>query len=171
MNNDIEPVTDNKSNDDHNIILWIIENQDMISECNMLKNQIQVVSYIKNMEFNNDFVIQCLTWLKSTVKNLCNDHKLSPKVHKTITYNSNHNGKDNNSLSIARSSYFFCKYGANCSSKKKCKNHHFVYDILYADISALLSYIQSYSSLSQHEITKSFNTINYVLCHMFNELS
>lgn len=162
---DIEPVTKDEDKSDNDLILWIVNNVVHNSESNTLKYQIQVISHLKYVDFHEDksLIIKCLSWLQSTTKDICTDKKLPLLLHNTSFTSS----------TISRSSYFFCKYGVQCRNKNKtngCTRHHFVYHLLYADISSLLSHITESKTLIISEIQKSISTINYVMYHMSNEL-
>lgn len=119
-----------------------------------------------NDTFDDKFFLQKLKWLASSSAHL------SKKLHMTRLEHQ-YTGADN----IPRSSYKFCDYGADCEynygdkkgRSKGCIAQHFVHNAVNADINILIDYMQN-KDRSHSEITKSMNTISYVLGHMANEL-
>lgn len=135
-----------------------------------IEYQCVVIAHIKNTlkESNNcvvnDSVIENLEWLQNANTYLCK-----------IT------GLDANLQSSSfRSSYKFCEHGISCKynygniSKKNtgnykgCFKQHFVYDLLLSDIKATIKIINDHEKME--EITKSINTICYVIGKMKDEL-
>jgi len=93
---------------------------------------------------------------------------------------------------IPRSSYKFCEYGYECvfnygepkNNKKRangCYAQHFVHNLVYTDIMALINYFKYKNSqqltglniteqINYQELIKCINTISYVINHMYEEL-
>lgn len=77
---------------------------------------------------------------------------------------------------IVRCSYKFCNYGSSCDyhyKYKRCKNHHFVHNMVSADIKVLINYFLSIKDdefSSNKDVVTSVNTILYVISHMKTEL-
>jgi len=156
------------------ILLLIPTNLDDID---ILKNQIVLLEDIKNnYKTINNFteLIPKLEWLMNGAKCLSDKIGLLNIDHGEIVDNT-----------IYRSSYKFCNYNYECEynyNVKKhvgCYAHHYVHNIVYADVKAIIDYINKYSSNSQLydketmsiEIIKSLVTILFVIRHMFDELS
>lgn len=82
---------------------------------------------------------------------------------------------DNN---ISRCSYKFCNYKDSCNynynSKSICYQDHFVHNMVSADIDILIKYINKNNKNNiikyNKEISKSINTLHFVINHMENEL-
>ena len=110
------------------------------------------------------------------LKEISNILKIRGNLNKNI--HNIHNIKHN---SIPRSSYKFCnfkdccKYQYSQEFKKGCYSDHFVHDLLYSDICVIIVYINKYINneniINNKDINKSLSTINFVLKHMYNELS
>lgn len=112
-----------------------------------IKNNNMDTPEINNLNEINEIVLRLA---------LKNGQKIKDKNHK-------------NKLGMSRNSYNFCNRGFYCS-KKFCKSHHFVYNLLYDDISELINYLKNGGDDSD-QIRISINTINYVIKHMYDELS
>lgn len=188
MEDDIELVSDDKTdivqNNISNISWIILQDYTKLPAIKILKYQTYVTSFIKqnfnifvniNIEYKikefikneniKDDFHKYVNWLIITTEQLCKNSgqkTIVPKIDYSVE------------SAIARSSYKFCNYKSKCVNeykKNNCTKHHFVYDLLYTDINSLNSYLESSKDLSIEEITKSINTINYVLHHMLNELT
>lgn len=81
---------------------------------------------------------------------------------------------------IPRSSYKFCEYNYDCEFNYKnkssgCFAQHFVHNLVYADIMAIIQYLKANCNdsveLNFEELTKCTTTVAYVIKHMFEELS
>ena len=146
----------------------ILEYQTQISN-NIRKNVKNLDETDKNINVQMDNIIKKLKWLIDTTKMLCLNNNLNINLHK------NPENTNENYNSIPRSSYKFCEYGSTCAfhyKKKKCYSHHYVYNIVYADMLVLLYYIQHIENVDRlniNEILKCTNTISYVISHMFDE--
>jgi len=135
--------------------------------------------YIKRCNENNDDINYqtCLNYLK-WIENVSSyfSEKLNLKI---FTYNINFNNISN--ISIPRSSYKFCNNSCDCEYNykgigKKCHGRHYVHDLVFADVNILIKYLNKvipfgYSYINQNEVSKSINTISYVVNHMYMELS
>lgn len=75
---------------------------------------------------------------------------------------------------IYRNSYKFCEFRHLCrfnyNKEQKCYAHHYVYELVYMDISDILKYANNIDQ-NMMEIIKSINTITYVINHMSEELN
>lgn len=117
----------------------------------------------KNNDFN--FILKNLHWLKNVSKFL-----LKRIGQKEIT-------NTNNKNKILRSSYKFCKYNNNCTynykyKNKACYSDHYVHNKIYYDLSTLINYIEKNNEIIiNKELTTCINTINFVIKHMYKELS
>jgi hypothetical protein len=193
MEDDIELVSDDKTeiiqNNINNITWIILQNYTKWNTIDILRYQTYIISFIKqnfsifvstNIEYKiKEFIEKCdvrddffkyINWLIATTLQLCkiNKQELLKQKHADLD-----NSCNNQDLIIARSSYKFCVYRSKCINKYKnnnCTKHHFVYDLLYADLNSLINYVEYSKKISIDEIMKSINTINYVLHHMLNEL-
>lgn len=87
---------------------------------------------------------------------------------------------------LMRSSYKFCNKKSDCQSHygflfqkktKCCINDHYVHNKIVSDIDNLLEYLKKNNNSDQNkviietELKKGLETINYVINHMFQELS
>ena len=77
--------------------------------------------------------------------------------------------------SIKRSSYKFCNFKDECKynytkGTKGCYAHHYVHNMVSADIASLLVFIRKNGKKNNNEIIKCCNTLSYVIKHMYNEL-
>jgi hypothetical protein len=72
---------------------------------------------------------------------------------------------------LTRSSYKFCDKSASCKRYPDCKAHHYVFNLLHADVHSLLHYIREnpIESWNTPEAIKSMNTISFVISHMYRE--
>lgn len=75
---------------------------------------------------------------------------------------------------LKRSSYKFCNFKDECvynykSDCKGCYGHHYVHNMVTADIKAVLVLI-SRKKYNNSEIMKFCNTLSYVIKHMYDEL-
>ena len=170
---DVEPCNDLIDDDIFNKI-YIIDkiikiNIDKFNTKDIMKKQLFIVNFIRRniTYFINDnlcaIIIKYFEWIMSSLWCICN--RTNPRVHHTAQKlrTDEKNGK------IMRSSYHFCIYTYECKNQK-CDKHHFVFDLLYADVSALHEYLSKNKKYDIKEIMKSINTIQYVIKHMLTEL-
>lgn len=79
---------------------------------------------------------------------------------------------------IPRSSYKFCNNGHECKfnyntlrPKKSCFAHHYVYNMVLADTSALIIHLEKIPSVvNLEQIMVCMNTLTFVINHMYNEM-
>jgi hypothetical protein len=91
-----------------------------------------------------------------------------------------HGSVEKDNSSIYRCSYKFCSYHCNCiynynkTTKNLCYQDHYVHNMVSADISILIQYINNKCSdgkiLQSKEILKTINTLSFVISHMEKEL-
>ena len=144
--------------------LEIIEKQIMVIKNMLSIIKLQDVNILYNN--NNDF-INNLEWLTTSSNIISKKMKLTPVQHKTVP----------NILS--RSSYKFCtnnfkcKYNYNIKKTNGCYAHHYVHNLLYADLISVKQFLFDIKELKENtlkEIKKSLITISYVIHHMHDEL-
>ncbi len=151
-----------------------INNFKKITSLELLKKQDLLSSYlsksIQNTDINLNFLKNILGWLIITSKELNSRIGLKLYLHSDSLIKSD---------KVIRSSYKFCNFKHNCSynydSKKKgCYADHYVHNMVYADVSALLKCIDLFHSdkdvIQNKEIVKCINTISFVIKHMYEEL-
>ena len=142
----------------------------------ILEYQTHILNYLrkniknKNIEHIdiNDIVLK-IDWL------LCTSSYLSDKLGLIIFQH-----KNNNNLTIPRSSYKFCNYNFECQYNYNIKKYngcfaqHYGHNLIYSDLDVLKKYIIIYKDKLNNnhieEIKKSVNTISYVIGHMYEEL-
>lgn len=151
-----------------------IEDYDKLTSLDLLKKQDLLSSYlsksIQNTDINLTFLVKILNWLMNTSKNL--NSRIGLKLYE-------HSNNLIKADKVIRSSYKFCNFKHNCSynydnKKKGCYADHYVHNMVYADINALLKCINLYHSdkdvIQNKEIVKCINTISFVIRHMYEEL-
>lgn len=176
---DIDINTINFSLDNEKILYEIdnilkIKNIKSYTTLEILKKQDLLSSYlsksIQNTNMNINFLIKILSWLMQTSKELNN--KVGLKIY-------DHDDSLIKQDKVIRSSYKFCNFKHNCNynydkRKKGCYADHYVHNMVYSDINALLKCINKYYSdkkvIQNKEIVKCINTISYVIKHMYEEL-
>ena len=141
-----------------------------------LKYQSLMTDYLKQYihskdQFDINHVLEVLDWILRISDHFCNKMGLE-RLH--------HGFKKRSSDSIARSSYRFCSQGYDCQYHYEldkysgCRSQHYVHNIVYADIEALISYLQKvkhgWTKLNYQEVITSLNTISFVVNHMYKEL-
>lgn len=150
---------------------------DAVDDLFLLETQSIVVSNVRKeikkyndgkcvTQANIDDIAKKLSWLQTVSK------KFSDKLKLTITL---HNSK---TKSVPRSSYKFCDNGYDCEYNYNHKKHdgccaqHFVHNFVYADLAALVSYLNAVDvkEVKLNEVVKCINTISYVIGHMKDEL-
>jgi len=79
---------------------------------------------------------------------------------------------------IQRCSYKFCKFKENCiynykNKKNICYQDHYVHNMVSMDIKELLKFFRKIKSFKNgnQNVSKSINTLNYVINHMEKELN
>jgi hypothetical protein len=139
----------------------------------ILSLQIKIISYLLNyykMCKLDDLNIytKYLSWIHETSEHLCNS--ITQPVNK------------NKTNLLMRSSYKFCNKKCDCQSQygflfnkkpRNCINDHYVHNKIVSDIDNLLNYIKNSTNNStlDIELRKGLETINYVINHMYQELS
>ena len=105
-----------------------------------------------------------LEWLKKSSFFLLKKAKLNTIKKKDMEYK------------ISRSSYKFCenmekcKFNYDVSINSRCKYHHFVHNLVNADIINLIEHIENSKELNYIEIKKTISTTTFVVEHMLREL-
>ena len=182
---------DNSDNEINlNNISFSLENEQILTEINniidddkittynsleILKKQDLVSSYLsKSMQNNNInkvFLIKLLNWICITSK------ELATRINMPIF---NHDKSNIQVDRIIRSSYKFCNFKHTCNynydnKKKGCYADHYVHNMVYADLNALLVCIEMYYKdqeiIQNKEFIKCVNTISFVIKHMYEELN
>jgi hypothetical protein len=135
--------------------------------------QIKIISYLLNYYKmckldDMHIYIKYLSWIYETSEFLCNLIKQPVNKNKTNL--------------LMRSSYKFCNKKCDCQSQygflfnkksRNCINDHYVHNKIVSDIDNLLNYIKnSNNNLTLDiELRKGLETLNYVVSHMYQELS
>lgn len=165
---DIDDIINNiKSESDINklnilkILKYELELSNSINKFYNLNNKITK----KNILLLLKTILYCTGLLRINLKKNKINHKLQ---NITINY-------------IPRCSYKFCNFKDNCkynysnNKKKCCYADHYVHDLVEADLLVIIYYIENVINddkfYNNKQICKSFSTINYVIKHMYNELS
>jgi hypothetical protein len=139
----------------------------------ILSLQIKIISYLLNYYKickldDINIYIKYLSWIYETSEYLCN--LISQPVNK------------NKTNLLMRSSYKFCNKKCDCQSQygflfnkkpRNCINDHYVHNKIVSDIDNLLNYIKNSNNNStlDIELRKGLETLNYVINHMYQELS
>lgn len=148
-------------------------NIESIEYLKLLEYQLIILSQIKKnfkIEYENkNRFLSYVNWILQTNKYLCSQFKLQEVEHKNPNWNTGN---------IPRSSYKFCDYNCECQfyyKEKKCYAHHFVFNLVIADIDILIKYVkyidQNNMKVNEIEVQKCLNTLSYVITHMFDELT
>lgn len=150
-------------------ILSLDLTKETICEIDILKHQIYVAGQLKKyitscLENSNKFDIELhiskLEWLAKSSLFLS-----KKRSQRDIRFKKKQDH-------IQRNSYEFCEFGSKCFNREsKCNKKHFVYNYVYCDICELIRYLSTELNKNTKEIFTSINTINYVLNHMFDEIS
>lgn len=149
----------------------LLEQQTYISA--HLKKYIKQCSEVKDAKFDYNLHIPKFLWLAKASKYLSDKLKLPSIDHKINTV-------DFDRGSIPRSSYKFCEYNYDCQFNYKdkyngCFAQHFVHNLVYADIMAIIQYIEYINdnslAFNYVELSKCITTVSYVVKHMSEELS
>ena len=139
----------------------------------ILSLQIKIISYLLNYYKmckldDINIYIKYLSWIHETSEHLCNSIVQPVNKNKTNL--------------LMRSSYKFCNKKCDCQSQygflfnkksRNCINDHYVHNKIVSDIDNLLNYIKNSNnnSILDIELRKGLETINYVINHMYQELS
>jgi hypothetical protein len=139
----------------------------------ILSLQIKIISYLLNYYKmckldDINIYIKYLSWIHETSEHLCNS--ITQPVNK------------NKTNLLMRSSYKFCNKKCDCQSQygflfnkksRNCINDHYVHNKIVSDIDNLLNYIKNSNNNStlDIELRKGLETLNYVINHMYQELS
>ena len=132
----------------------------------LLENEAIIITYIykylnTSETINIELLIKLLHYIHSISQHFENKLQM-PKVHTT------------NKKSINRSSYKFCNFKDECKynytpGHNGCYAHHYVHNMVTADIVSLLAFIET-GGKRNNEIIKCCNTLSYVIKHMYDEL-
>jgi hypothetical protein len=177
---DVEPLINSKESqlsDQQTRINEIINRKlNKMSIIEIMKNQLFIVNFIKrNIDLQTiNTYSQFIQWICTSLMKICKDTDTKILTHKyyyvkKINEQQSCTSISNQGVKISRSLYHFCKDMHECKNVY-CKEHHFVYHLLYADVNALYEYIKNNTVFDIKEIIKSLTTIHYVLQHMMNEL-
>lgn len=149
----------------------------ILNPLQILEHQIKVINYllklfkVTRLQEINDYE-PYLLWIYNT------SEYLALSIHQTI------NRTKSNTL--IRSSYKFCNKKCDCQSHygflfqkktKCCINDHYVHHKVAYDIINLIDYLKRHiytdhnKVIVETELKKGLETINYVLNHMYQELS
>jgi len=139
----------------------------------ILSLQIKIISYLLNYYKmckldDINIYIKYLSWIHETSEHLCNS--ITQPVNK------------NKTNLLMRSSYKFCNKKCDCQSQygflfnkksRNCINDHYVHNKIVSDIDNLLNYIKNSNNnlVLDVELRKGLETLNYVINHMYQELS
>jgi len=139
----------------------------------ILSLQIKIISYLLNYYKmckldDINIYIKYLSWIHETSEHLCNS--ITQPVNK------------NKTNLLMRSSYKFCNKKCDCQSQygflfnkksRNCINDHYVHNKIVSDIDNLLNYINNSNNnlVLDVELRKGLETLNYVINHMYQELS
>ena len=139
----------------------------------ILSLQIKIISYLLNYYKmckldDINIYIKYLSWIHETSEHLCNSIVQPVNKNKTNL--------------LMRSSYKFCNKKCDCQSQygflfnkksRNCINDHYVHNKIVSDIDNLLNYIKNSNnnSILDIELRKGLETLNYVINHMYQELS
>ena len=139
----------------------------------ILSLQIKIISYLLNYYKmckldDINIYIKYLSWIHETSEYLCNS--ITQPVNK------------NKTNLLMRSSYKFCNKKCDCQSQygflfnkksRNCINDHYVHNKIVSDIDNLLNYIKNSNNnlVLDVELRKGLETLNYVINHMYQELS
>lgn len=145
-----------------------------ISEIKLLKYQTYVIQQLKKhtnqckeeeKTFDIKMHINKLNWLLQTTTTLARNRNQRDVKLKKKDFSSKYNN-------IQRNSYEFCNnYRCDFNKSGKCNRKHLVYNYLKYDINELIQYLLSNDEKCIKEISITVNTINYVLNHMYDELT
>lgn len=149
----------------------------MLNPLQIIEHQIKIINYLLKL-----FKINRLQSIDDYEPYLLWIHKTSEHLALSIKQPINRN----KGASLIRSSYKFCNKKCDCQSHygflfhkktKHCINDHYVHHKIVADIDNLLQYLKK-NIFTDHnrvivetELKKGLETINYVVNHMYQELS
>lgn len=179
LDNNIEVIEENEENeilDTGELVIEEIIKIDInaIAKYNpleIIKMQIKIIDHVikyykLNKILDSEFYITFFKWLYMTSEYL--SYKIKQPIHK------------NKSNNLLRSSYKFCNKKADCCNQygflfnrkpKNCINDHYVHHKIVSDIDNLIFYLNKNSPNIEQDMRKGLETINYVLNHMYQELS
>lgn len=179
----IEIVRDKFANYQYSISDIITKNLSTLDDVTILEYQTYVASnlnkYIRQYNENPENLnmddlkmhLPKFEWLAAASKFLCTKLDLPIQLHKNYI--------DKTGL-IARSSYKFCEFNYECEFNYKDKSHrgcyaqHYVHNIVYADMVAIICYIKDIidnkNKLNIIELSKCIKTVSFVIKHMMEEL-
>lgn len=133
--------------------------------------------YVKQCDDNNkfDYLLHKpkFMWLLDGTVYLCKLFRKKQFFHK-------YSEKEICSGHIPRSSYKFCEFNYGCvynynQTSNGCYAQHYAYDSLFADLSALIGYLdfvyENNIPINYDEIMKCMTTISFVYKHIFDEVT
>jgi hypothetical protein len=150
-----------------------------LDDLKILKYQKEIIEDIKKsiikymnsdtktgLKFDYDQLVTKLSWIVDTSKILSKKLKLELYTHKTIKN------------TVPRSSYKFCNRRHEChynylhKEYDGCYAQHYVHNMVNADLSALLDYIENTPNdkIKTNEIKTTIKTMSFVINHMVDEL-
>jgi hypothetical protein len=157
MNSDVELLKNNSSDEKLDRINEILDTKiSKMTITEIMNNQLFIMNFIKQNILNSKIILY-LEWVIKSIIKICNDTNTTLFTHKT------------KHKLITRSSYHFCSKKNECNDEN-CTDHHFVFHLLYADISSLYDYLKNNKKYDLKEVFKSINTIIFVINHMMYEL-
>lgn len=144
-------------------------NIEELDDIKILEYQTTIIGYLKKLLKNDNIDITDLTskidYLILSSKILSLRFGMNLLEHKQM-----------DTKIIPRSSYKFCNYNYGCefnynhNKKNGCYAQHYVFNLVYADTTAIKKYIvKNENNLNINELRKSINTALYVVNHMFEE--
>jgi len=179
----VEIVRDKCANYQYSISDIITKNPSTLDDVTILEYQTYVSSnlnkYIRQYNDNPENLkidelkmhLPKFEWLISASHFLCTKLELTIQLHKNYI--------DKTGM-IARSSYKFCESNFECEfnykdkSNKGCYAQHYVHNIVYADLVAIICYIKDIIDnkieLNIIELSKCIKTVSFVIKHMMEEL-
>lgn len=167
-------INNNLFNDKMNDILTQIDFK-QYDDLHLLENETILITYIfKYLSINkcidNEKSIKIFNYIKNLSFYFMKKLNLPKIKHEKNKYEKK---------SIKRSSYKFCSFQDSCKynydkKSKGCYAHHYVHNMVYADIESLLNYIELFENenkkYNSNEIIKCCNTLSFVIKHMYEEL-
>lgn len=170
LNDDLVNTKETIDNDTMNV------DYQKLSPLQIIEHQLKIVNYLlKLFKINRlqsvDEYEPYLMWIMKS------SEYLALSIHQSINRNK--------SNSLMRSSYKFCNKKSDCQSHygflfhkktKCCMNDHYVHHKVVSDIVNLLDYLKKNTEqynkiIVETELKKGLETINYVINHMYQELS
>lgn len=149
---------------------FIVDNYKKLNSLQLLEKQNNVIiklnTYcLKLDEVDEMFIIKTLNYLYNI--SIILKQRLGQKDIKFLEKNN-----------IQRCSYKFCKFKENCNynynfNKKKmvCYQDHYVHNMVICDLKQIINYLKkNTNNKKMSDLSKSINTISYVINRMYKEL-